>query len=215
VKRIVVGISGASGAIYGIRFLELLRGMPDVETHLVVSEAARRTIVEETDVSVRAVEALATRRYPNRDIGASLASGSFRTDGMVVVPCSIKTAAAIEAAITPRTKAIFLGYPNNPTGAVLSAEELAAIGEVAVRHDLLVISDGIYDRLVYGEHQHVCFAGLPGMRARTITLGGFSKDYAMTGWRIGYAAAPAAILSELPSVPAAVQRAIISDSRAG
>ena len=94
-KRIVVGLSGASGAIYGIRFLELLRGMPDVETHLVVSDAARRTIVEETDVSVRAVEALATRRYPNRDIGAALASGSFHTDGMVVVPCSIKTAAAI------------------------------------------------------------------------------------------------------------------------
>ena len=94
-KRIVVGLSGASGALYGIRFLELLRGMPDVETHLIVSEAARRTIVEETDVSVRGVESLATRRYPNRDIGAALASGSFHTDGMVVVPCSIKTAAAI------------------------------------------------------------------------------------------------------------------------
>lgn len=94
-KRIVVGISGASGAIYGVRFLELLRGLPDVEAHLIVSDAAKRTIVEETDVSVRDVEALATWRYPNRDIGASLASGSFRTDGMVVVPCSIKTAAAI------------------------------------------------------------------------------------------------------------------------
>src|SRR3972149_4800272 len=68
------------------------------------------------------------------------------------------------------------------------------------RHDLLVISDEIYDRLVYGPHQHVCFAALPGMRDRTITLGGFSKDYAMTGWRIGYAAAPAAILAELRKV---------------
>jgi 4-hydroxy-3-polyprenylbenzoate decarboxylase len=95
VKRIAVGLSGASGAIYGIRFLELLRGLPDVESHLIVSEAARRTIVEETDYAPRDVEALATQRYSNKDIGASLASGSFRTDGMVIVPCSIKTAAAV------------------------------------------------------------------------------------------------------------------------
>jgi 4-hydroxy-3-polyprenylbenzoate decarboxylase len=95
VKRIAVAISGASGAIYGIRFLELLRGLPDVESHLIVSDAARRTIVEETDFAPRDVEALATHRYSNKDIGAALASGSFKTDGMVVVPCSIKTAAAI------------------------------------------------------------------------------------------------------------------------
>jgi 4-hydroxy-3-polyprenylbenzoate decarboxylase len=95
VKRIAVAISGASGAIYGIRFLELLRGQPDVESHLIVSEAARRTIVEETDYVPPDVEAMATRRYSNKDIGAALASGSFKTNGMVVVPCSIKTAAAI------------------------------------------------------------------------------------------------------------------------
>jgi 4-hydroxy-3-polyprenylbenzoate decarboxylase len=95
VKRITVGISGASGAVYGIRFLELLRTLPGVESHLIVSDAARRTIVEETDYAPRDVEALAARRYSNKDIGASLASGSFKTDGMVVVPCSIKTAAAI------------------------------------------------------------------------------------------------------------------------
>ena len=95
VKRIAVGISGASGAIYGIRFLELLRGRPDVESHLIVSDSAKRTIVEETEYAVRDVEALATRRYRNKDIGASLASGSFKTDGMVIVPCSIKTAAAV------------------------------------------------------------------------------------------------------------------------
>jgi 4-hydroxy-3-polyprenylbenzoate decarboxylase len=92
---VVVGLSGASGAIYGVRFLELLRGLPDVESHLVVSDAARRTIVEETDFTSRDVEALATQRYSNKDIGAALASGSFKTAGMVVVPCSIKTAAAI------------------------------------------------------------------------------------------------------------------------
>ena len=94
-KRIAVAISGASGAIYGIRFLELLRGLRDVESHLIVSEAARRTITEETDYVPRDVEAMATRRYSNKDIGAALASGSFKTHGMVVVPCSIKTAAAI------------------------------------------------------------------------------------------------------------------------
>jgi 4-hydroxy-3-polyprenylbenzoate decarboxylase len=91
----VVGMSGASGAIYGVRFLELLRGLSDVESHLVVSDAARRTIVEETDFTPRDVEALAAQRYSNKDIGAALASGSFKTAGMVVVPCSIKTAAAI------------------------------------------------------------------------------------------------------------------------
>jgi 4-hydroxy-3-polyprenylbenzoate decarboxylase len=95
VKRLVVAISGASGVIYGIRLLELLREVDDVEVHLLVSDAAKRTIAEETDFALADVEALAARRYSNRDIGATLASGSFRTDGMVVAPCSIKTAAAI------------------------------------------------------------------------------------------------------------------------
>jgi 4-hydroxy-3-polyprenylbenzoate decarboxylase len=95
VKRIVVGISGASGAVYGIRFLDLLRGLPDVETHLVVSDPAKRTIVEETDWAVKDVLALATHRYDNKDIGAAIASGSFKTDGMVIVPCSVKTAASV------------------------------------------------------------------------------------------------------------------------
>jgi len=100
---------------------------------------------------------------------------------------------AIAEAITPRTKAILIGYPNNPTGAVASRETLIKIGELAEEHDLVVISDEIYDRLVYGL-EHVCFPKLPGMRPRTVLLGGFSKDYAMTGWRVGYAAAPEEIL---------------------
>ena len=100
VTRIVVGISGASGAIYGIRFLELLRAIPGVESHLIVSDAGKRTIAEETDVALRDVEALATRRYDNRNIGAAPASGSFRTDGMVIVPCSIKTAGAVAACLS-------------------------------------------------------------------------------------------------------------------
>jgi aminotransferase len=102
--------------------------------------------------------------------------------------------AAIEAAITPKTKVIFIGYPNNPTGAVASKEVLLKIARIAKEHDLIVISDEIYDQLVYGV-EHVCFAALPGMKERTIFLGGFSKDYAMTGWRVGYAAAPPEILT--------------------
>jgi aminotransferase len=102
----------------------------------------------------------------------------------------------IKAAITPKTKAIFIGFPNNPTGAVATRETLLTIASIAEEHDLLVISDEIYDSLVYGV-EHVCFASLPGMKERTITLGGFSKSYAMTGWRVGYAAAPENILSGL------------------
>lgn len=93
--------------------------------------------------------------------------------------------ADIEAAITPRTRAILLGYPNNPTGAVLTRQRSLEIAALVEKYDLLVYSDEIYDRLVYGV-EHVCFASLPGMKDRTVTLGGFSKAYAMTGWRIGY-----------------------------
>ncbi len=119
----------------------------------------------------------------------------------VEVPCRLENnfdldPQAVAAAITPRTKAILLGFPNNPTGAVASRETLLEVARLAEEHDLIVISDEIYDRLVYGV-KHVCFAALPGMFERTITLGGFSKDYAMTGWRIGYAAAPKAIMQGL------------------
>jgi aminotransferase len=110
------------------------------------------------------------------------------------------TAEAVEALITPKTKALVIGYPNNPTGAVLTRATAQALADLAAKHDLLVISDEIYDRLVYGDHDHVCFASLAGARQRTITLGGFSKDYAMTGWRIGYAAAPPKILAAMRKV---------------
>ena len=109
------------------------------------------------------------------------------------------TGPTVEAAITERTKAILLSYPNNPTGAVMSRERLLEIAALAEKHDLLVISDEIYDRLIYGV-EHTCFASLPGMQERTITLGGFSKDYAMTGWRLGYAAAPAEILGAMRKI---------------
>ena len=92
----------------------------------------------------------------------------------------------LAAALTPRTKALLIGYPNNPTGAVMPREDLAAIAQFAEKNDLIVISDEIYANLTY-DGVHTCFASLPGMRDRTILLNGFSKAYAMTGWRIGYA----------------------------
>jgi aminotransferase len=109
-------------------------------------------------------------------------------------------AESVQSLISPKTKALLIGYPNNPTGAVMSRENLQALADLAARHDLLVISDEIYDQLVYSDHHHVCFASLPGMQERTVTLGGFSKDYAMTGWRIGYAAAPAPLLAALRKI---------------
>jgi aminotransferase len=110
------------------------------------------------------------------------------------------TAEQIERALTPKTKALLIGYPNNPTGAVIERAYLEQIAQLAERHDLVVISDEIYDRLVYGGFQHVCFASLPGMHARTVTLGGLSKSHAMTGWRLGYAAAPSELLAAMRKI---------------
>ncbi len=99
------------------------------------------------------------------------------------------TAAALERSVTPRTRAILINYPNNPTGAVLTDDHLMQVATVAQAHDLVVISDEIYERLVFG-HRHRSFASLPGMRERTVLLSGMSKSFAMTGWRIGYASGP-------------------------
>ena len=122
----------------------------------------------------------------------------------VMIPTRVEngfqvTADEVKAAITPQTKVLLIGYPNNPTGAVMSRERLNEIAAVAKQHNLLVISDEIYDRLVYGV-EHVCFPSLPGMYSRTVLLQGFSKAYAMTGWRIGYIAAPAEILDMMRRV---------------
>jgi aminotransferase len=122
----------------------------------------------------------------------------------VMAPTSQKNnfevnAADIEARITGRTKAILIGYPANPTGAVMSRDRLLPIAEVARRHQLLVISDEIYARLVYGV-EHTCFASLPGVKENTVLLGGFSKAYAMTGWRVGYAAAPKDIIAAMTKI---------------
>ena len=108
--------------------------------------------------------------------------------------------AAVEAAVTPRTKGLFLGYPANPTGAVLNDDVQDELARIAERHDLIVYSDEIYDRLAYGTYRHRAFSALPGMRERTILMGGFSKAYAMTGWRVGWLCAPAAILEGIVKV---------------
>ena len=99
---------------------------------------------------------------------------------------------ALERAITPKTKALILTYPNNPTGAIMTQEQLQAIADVIVKHDLLVITDEIYAELTYGR-KHVSIASLKGMKERTVYIGGFSKAFAMTGWRLGFACAPAEI----------------------
>ncbi len=128
----------------------------------------------------------------------------------------------VERAITPRTRAILLGFPNNPTGAVLEASDVAGIGRLAREHDLLVYSDEIYDRLVYGA-EHRSILDEPGMKDRTIYLAGFSKSYAMTGWRIGYTCAPPEVVEQMMKihqytvmcVPAAAQYAAVEALRSG
>lgn len=115
----------------------------------------------------------------------------------VAVPCSqengfILTPDALEKVITPKTKALVMPYPNNPTGGIMTKEQLEAIVPVIEKHDLLVISDEIYAELTYGG-RHVSVASLPGMKERTVVINGFSKAFAMTGWRIGYVCSPAEI----------------------
>ena len=109
------------------------------------------------------------------------------------------TASGLEKAITPRTKALILPYPNNPTGAVMSREDLQAVAAIVKAHDLFVISDEIYSELTYkGEHKSI--AQMPGMKDRTILINGFSKAYAMTGWRLGYAAGPREIMKQMTKI---------------
>lgn len=123
--------------------------------------------------------------------------------GGVVVPIEMKeedefrlTAEELEAAVTEKTKLLVLPFPNNPTGSIMSREDLEKIAKIAIEKDIYVVSDEIYAELVYGE-QHVAIASLPGMFERTITLNGFSKTYAMTGWRLGYACGPKLIIENM------------------
>lgn len=105
--------------------------------------------------------------------------------------------AEIEKRITPKTRMFVLVSPNNPTGAVTPPDAIRAIADLAIRHDLIIVADEIYGRMIYAPNEHLSIATLPGMRERTITLNGFSKTYSMTGWRIGYLAAPADLVEKL------------------
>ena len=133
------------------------------------------------------------------------------------------TADALRAAITPRTKLLVLPYPGNPTGAVMRREHLEAVAEVLRGTDILVLSDEIYSDLTYGNEPHVSIASLPGMAERTVYISGFSKSFAMTGWRLGYACAPAPIMSMMTKLhqfalmcaPTTAQHAAIEALRNG
>lgn len=121
----------------------------------------------------------------------------------VPVPIELKvenqfrlTAEELEAAITPKTKLLVMPFPNNPTGAVMEKADLEQIAKVVIEHDLFVLSDEIYSELTYTEN-HVSIASLPGMRERTIVINGFSKSYAMTGWRLGYACGPEVVIKQM------------------
>lgn len=110
------------------------------------------------------------------------------------------TPAELEEHVTPRTKVLLIGYPNNPTGAIMTREDLLAIADFAQKHDLIVISDEIYGDLTYGGEAHICFSSLPHMQERTLLLNGFSKAYAMTGWRIGYALGAPEIIAAMTKI---------------
>lgn len=110
------------------------------------------------------------------------------------------TPAELEEHVTPRTKVLLIGYPNNPTGAIMTREDLLAIADFAQEHDLIVISDEIYGDLTYGGEAHICFSSLPHMQERTLLLNGFSKAYAMTGWRIGYALGAPEIIAAMTKI---------------
>lgn len=135
-------------------------------------------------------------------------NAQFAGGEVVYVPTSVEhnfqvTAEDIEPYITDQSKVLFLGYPNNPTGAVLRQDTMEEIAELVIENDLMVVSDEIYDRLIYGkahERGHVCVPSIEGLWERTILLSGFSKNYAMTGWRLGFACAPAPVLESIYKV---------------
>ncbi|MBI4288132.1 MAG: aminotransferase class I/II-fold pyridoxal phosphate-dependent enzyme [Chloroflexi bacterium] len=183
-------------------YLESLYGVGyDARTELLVTVG----VSEALDLAMRAIldpgdeVIMADPSYVAYPPCVSLAGGT-----PVFVPTTAEngfrlSASAVEARVTPRTKAILLGYPSNPTGTVMPGSELMEICRVAREHNLLVVSDEVYARLTYGV-EHTCIASLPGMKERTVLLGGFSKAFAMTGWRVGYAAGRLDILEAMTRV---------------
>jgi len=140
---------------------------------------------------------LTSPRFTTYDMAVNLAGGvpipvpTFQKDDFAL------DVAEIEKRITPKTKMFVLVSPNNPTGAVTPPSEIRKIADLAIKHDLIIVSDEIYAKIIYEGNEHLSIATLPGMKERTITLNGFSKTYAMTGWRVGYLAAPADFVTRI------------------
>lgn len=130
----------------------------------------------------------------------SLAGGIPVTIDLKNENCFKLTAKELKEAITDKTKVLILSFPNNPTGAIMTRSDLEPIAKLAIEHDLYVISDEIYSELTYGKQGHCSIASIPGMKERTIVINGFSKAFAMTGWRLGYALAPEAIASVMTKI---------------
>ncbi len=182
-----------------------------VEEHFAVSYSPKTQILiavgvsEAMDLVLRAIINPGDEVVYHEPCYVSYSPGIVLAYGVpVAISCKAEnnfavTAEAIEAAVTPRTKAVMLNFPTNPTGGTMTRAELLKIAEVAKRHNLLVITDEIYSELTY-EGEHVCIASLPGMAERTIFLHGFSKAYAMTGFRIGYACGPAEIIEAMMKI---------------
>jgi aminotransferase len=174
-----------------VRYLELHYGVsyhPDQETLITAGSSEGLDLVLRAIINPGDEVIIPDPCYVAYPADVTLAGGM-----PVLIPTNernnfVVRATDIEARITKRTKAILIGYPANPTGAVMSRKEADAIAELSKKHDLLIISDEIYARLIYGV-EHICFPSLPGMKKRTILISGFSKSHAMTGWRIGYVAA--------------------------
>ncbi|HEY3328510.1 MAG TPA: aminotransferase class I/II-fold pyridoxal phosphate-dependent enzyme [Capsulimonadaceae bacterium] len=180
-------------------------------------DLAMRVIVDPGD-EVIVPEPCYVSYKPCIELAGGVAVGIETTPAEKFLP----TMEQLEAALSPRTKAILLGYPSNPTGAIMPRERLEQIVAFAERNDLFIVSDEIYDRLTY-EGEHVSVASIPGARDRTILLNGFSKAYAMTGWRIGYACAPRDVLGTMNKIhaytalctPITAQRAAIEALKSG
>jgi aminotransferase len=190
-------IAGQVARLYGVAY-----NPNDKQSEIIVTAG----VSEALDLAIRAVTDPGDEIIVPEPSYVSYVPCVAFADGVpITVPTSAEqgfsiTAKQIAAVITPKTKAILLGYPNNPTGAAVPRAELAAIVRLATEHDLVLISDEIYSRLVYDGWEHTCVAALPGAKERTILLNGFSKSYAMTGWRLGYACAPADIIEAMMKV---------------
>jgi len=174
----------------------------DYETDILVTVG----VSEALDIAMRAVVSPGDEVLIPEPCYVSYQACAILAGGVPVgVPTKIEnefriTAAELEAKVTDKTKVLLLGYPNNPTGAIMPKENLLAVADFAQKHDLIVIADEIYGDLTYGDAEHTPFASLPGMQERTILLNGFSKAYAMTGWRVGYALSNPDIIAAMTKI---------------